>query len=642
MMIGRLLGNRYEILNKIGEGGMAVVYTGKCTLLNRVVAIKILKSEFAKDEEFLEKFKNEAQSAARANHPNIINVYDVGQDGDESYIVMEYVDGKNLKDMIKSNGRMPEAVALDIAEQIAKALQIAHSKGIVHRDIKSHNIMLTSNNLVKVGDFGIAKAVSSATITAVGSIMGSVHYFSPEQARGGYVDERSDIYSMGIVLFEMLTGRLPFDGETPVNIALKQIQDNIEFLPSDSIRPEIKNFIIKLTQKSPDRRHKNAGEVINEIGILRGNRPSRVVDPEQIIKDDFKSNSNDFSSRIQEPMKFDNKNDFDEYEEDVSSKKSFKTTIVAILAALLLSVIGVGAFTIFGGLDGISSMFAKTEKVEIEDFRGLTLEEAKEKGAILGVQVVQDGTEINSNYQEGTIASQSPSKGVKVEKDSLIKVTISATTIEEVEVPSVEGFTLEEAIKILNSVGLSEAVKAEPSDMPKDEVISQTPTKGTKVNKGELVQLVVSEGVKEPEKNTPVPTVVGKSVDEARQILTGFTITESYREDRSKSDGIILSQNPAGGDLAEANVIVNIVINRIEKRATVNYPFLVMLPTESESIGVKIVEKGAGTEIYNAQIDPNAVEGILKINVSGEQGQTKVYSVYIDGKAWGDQEVTFQ
>ncbi|MGL5439957.1 MAG: Stk1 family PASTA domain-containing Ser/Thr kinase [Filifactoraceae bacterium] len=637
-MIGKLLGNRYEILNKVGEGGMAVVYTGKCTLLNRIVAIKVLKSEFSKDEEFLTKFKNEAQSAARVNHPNIINVYDVGQDGDESYIVMEYVEGKNLKDMIKTNGRMPEAVALDIADQIAKALQVAHMKGIVHRDIKSHNIMITSNNLVKVGDFGIAKAVSSATITAAGSIMGSVHYFSPEQARGGYVDERSDIYSLGIVLFEMLTGRLPFDGDSPVNIALKQIQDNIEFLPSDNIRPEVKNLILKLTQKSPDKRQRTAGEVISEVAVLRGHRPTKIIAPEDVIKEDFKLGVDSYKAKNQLKEEFE-----EEYDEKDDEKKSFKLGAIAILLALLVSVVGVGGFVLLGGFDNISSVFTRKEKVLLEDFRGLTLEEAKEKGTALGVQVVQDGTEINNSYPEGTVASQVPSSGVKVEKNSLVRVSISATSIEEVEVPDLKGYTLEEAIKLITNVGLSEVVKAEASDKPKDEVISQMPEAGAKVNKGELVKLVVSEGKEEPKKDTQVPNVIEKSSDEARQILKGFTISESYREDRTKPDGVILSQAPTAGEMVEAAATVNIVINRIEKRPTVNYPLLIMLPTENETINVKVIEKNTGSEIYNSDIEPSSLEGgILKFNTSGEQGETKVYSVYIDGRSWGDQEVIFQ
>ena len=264
-MINRLLGNRYEILEKIGEGGMAYVYKARCRLLNRIVAIKMLKPEFGKDEEFIEKFKNEAQSAASLNQQNIINIYDVGQDEDISYIVMEYVDGENLKDLIHKKGAIDQELMVSISRQIALALEEAHSNKIVHRDIKSQNIMLTKNNMVKVADFGIAKAVSSSTITAVGSIMGSVHYFSPEQARGGYVDERSDIYSLGIVMYEMITGKLPFEGDTPVNIALKHIQEELRFSDSDNISAEIKDVIRKATQKSADRRYKTVSDLIRDL-----------------------------------------------------------------------------------------------------------------------------------------------------------------------------------------------------------------------------------------------------------------------------------------------------------------------------------------------------------------------------------------
>lgn len=219
-LIGKILGNRYEILEKIGEGGMSVVYKAKCHSLNRIVAVKVLKQEYSNDDEFLVKFKNEALSVAKLNNGNIINVFDVGQDEDISYIVMEYVDGKNLKQLLKAQQKFSVEQVLDISKQIAMALEEAHNKKIVHRDIKAQNIMLTTKGVVKVGDFGIAKAVSSSTITASGAIMGSVHYFSPEQARGGFVDERSDLYSLGIIMYEMVTGRLPFDGDSPVNIAL--------------------------------------------------------------------------------------------------------------------------------------------------------------------------------------------------------------------------------------------------------------------------------------------------------------------------------------------------------------------------------------------------------------------------------------
>lgn len=647
-MIGRMLGNRYEILEKIGEGGMAVVYTAKCILLNRIVAIKVLKPEFADDEEFLTKFKNEAQSAAKVTHPNIINVYDVGQDDDCSYIVMEYVDGENLKDRIRKRGRLGETESLAIAEQIAQALQHAHSKGIVHRDIKSHNIMLTSDNIVKVGDFGIAKAVSSATVTAVGSIMGSVHYFSPEQARGGYVDERSDLYSLGIVLYEMLTGRLPFEGDSPVNIALKQIQEEIKFDDKDIVRDSVKELVYSLTQKSPDKRMKSATDVIEAIENIKEGKSIKYVQPkEEENEKTMVLSKEEISKKVVEPKKRyeyeDDDDDDDDYEyEEKSNKTSFKTVILAAVLAFVLSIVGVAGFFFICGVDGIKSIFSGGEKFEVIDFRGYTLEEAQTEAGKLGLQIIQEGTEVNSQYEEGTICSQDPEKGTKVKQGDTIKVIVSSQNTAEVPVPSLTGKTKDEAIKELQAVKLVELVKEEESDKPKGEVILQAPVAGSIVHEGDTVQIVVSSGPKEPENPVTVPNVIGKTVDEARKELAAFTVSESYREDRTRPEGTILSQTPDANTKVEENSSVSIVINRYDKKPTVSYPFLVMLPTDRENVKVKIVDTDTNTAIYDEVVDTAAVEGILKINVSGEQGTTKTYEVFIDGNHWGYQDVTFQ
>lgn len=251
-MIGKILGKRYEIIEKIGGGGMAIVYKAKCNLLNRFVAVKVLRPEFINDKDLLGKFRKESQAAASLSHPNIVNVYDVGEEDDVYYIVMEYVNGRTLKELIKEKGKLSKEEILDFTRQIALALKHAHSNHIVHRDIKPHNILVTEDNRAKVTDFGIALAATSSTITNTGSIIGSVHYFSPEQARGGYTDEKSDLYSLGIVMYEMATGRLPFEGDAPITVALKHIQENPE--PPSKYNPSIskglESIIVKLMQKS--------------------------------------------------------------------------------------------------------------------------------------------------------------------------------------------------------------------------------------------------------------------------------------------------------------------------------------------------------------------------------------------------------
>ena len=251
-MSNKLLAGRYELIEKIGEGGMAVVYKGKDRLLNRYVAIKILRPEFTKDEQFIESFKRESQASARLSHANIVGVYDVGKEGNIHFIVMELIDGKVLSEVIKEKGRIEYKEAISIIRQVASALSLAHKNQIIHRDIKPHNILITSTGVAKLADFGIAKAVSAATIVGGNNkIMGSVHYFSPEQARGAYVDERSDIYSLGIVLYEMLTGKVPFDGDNPVSIALMHINDPMPSLTKEvpGIPPQLEKIVNKATEK---------------------------------------------------------------------------------------------------------------------------------------------------------------------------------------------------------------------------------------------------------------------------------------------------------------------------------------------------------------------------------------------------------
>lgn len=269
-----VLGNRYEILRKIGDGGMAFVYQARDKLLNRIVAVKVLRPEFVDDQEFLVKFKREAEAVASLSHPNIVNVYDVGEDGKVHYIVMEYVDGQNLKEIIQEEGRLEEYTALDIAKQIARALSAAHRNGIIHRDIKPHNILISKDGRqVKVADFGIAKAVSSSTMTNMGSVIGSVHYISPEQAKGKHLTSNADLYSLGIVLYEMIIGRVPFSGDSPISIALKHINEDIAFTEEDKINipNSVRTIISKMTQKEPANRYQTAEELIEDIEFVERN-----------------------------------------------------------------------------------------------------------------------------------------------------------------------------------------------------------------------------------------------------------------------------------------------------------------------------------------------------------------------------------
>lgn len=639
-MINRLLGNRYEILDKIGEGGMAYVYKAKCKLLNRTVAVKVLKPEFNNDEEFLEKFKNEAQSAASLNQQNIINIYDVGQEDDISYIVMEYVDGENLKDLIHKKGALPKELMVSIARQIALALEEAHSKKIVHRDIKSQNIMLTRNNVVKVADFGIAKAVSSSTITAVGSIMGSVHYFSPEQARGGYVDERSDIYSLGIVMYEMITGKLPFDGDTPVNIALKHIQEELVFSDKDDISSEIKDVIRKATQKSADRRYKNVSDLIKDLDYIKEERAfdnkfiddtyhtQKIVpdDEYKILFTDVKKTSSEKSKRHQgERSKINNapaKRDSVERNSGEDKKKMVMVVVGAILAAIVFVSV---AFMIGSNLKGTDK-----DKIETPGFLGMTVEEAEEKAKELGLTVTKDGEELNSSYEPGQIVRQTPEEGTKISKDEPINVTIAAEEVELVEVPSLVGKKLEEASKLVKDAGFTESAEYKfDANSAENTILEQVPRAGDKLEKGNVVKITVSMG--KEENNIELPTVLGKSEQEAKNILKNFNLKISYREDKSQSEGIVLSQNPSPGQKMSTGSEVGIVVNKYEKPKEVSYSMVVSLPEDKDSVRVQIKDVAQDSFIYDKTVNSKELGGLLEVQVKGLPGETKEYAVYLDG-----------
>lgn len=662
-MIGKLLGNRYELLEKIGEGGMAEVYKAKCNILNRIVAVKILKNEFAEDEEFLMKFKNEAQAAASLNHPNIVNVYDVGQEGKVSYIVMEYIEGVNLKELIKKEGRMPEKRALKITKQIAMALSEAHSKKIIHRDIKPHNIIVTKDNLVKVADFGIAKAATSSTITTVGDAIGSVHYFSPEQARGGYMDERSDIYSLGIVLYELLLGTLPFNGDTPVNIALKHIHSRVE-IPKEmeaDISEGSKALILKMTQRSLDKRYSDVLSIVLDINNLEKDRPlnyeineeeefetKKILfgkDQIQNFKEDFEDDYDDYDE-VQEVVK-ENKKLNKNKKNPVTrkrGKKSKSITIFAIVSALVASIAFLGAFFIFAGPDflPLNLLSFRSNAIETSSFLGLTLEEAKEKAEEVGLEIEFMGEEENTRYAPGTVMRQEPREGVKVKEGHKVEIFISKQREEMVTVPSLTGGSLSEAVEALKALGLEEAVEYRYSEQAEDVVIEQRPSRGEEVSLGSQVRLTVSRG---PEEILElVPNLLGKKLEEARSELGGFTLGDvSYNEDRDKPDGTVLSQNPRANTQARQGSEISLIINRIERveePATRNMRLTIVLP-DKETVAIQIRDLSTGAIVYDQVVRPEELNGVLAVDLIGRVGESKVYEIFADSVSYAKQQVDF-
>ena len=655
----KILGNRYELMDKIGEGGMANVYTARCQILNRIVAVKILKDEFSTDEEFVNKFRNEAQAAASLNHPNIINVFDVGHDDGISYIVMEYVEGINLKELIKKEGALQESRAINIVKQIALALSEAHNKKIIHRDIKPHNIMMNKDNMVKVGDFGIAKAVNSSTITSVGAVMGSVHYFSPEQARGGYMDERSDIYSLGIVLYELLTGNVPFSGDTPVNVALKHIHSKVELSEDmiSKISPATQNILTKMTQRNVDKRYKNVEQLIADIISLEQNKPVNNFSERE---EDFETKRILFGQQeIDIPDDYDDDYDDEEDSEEIKmnankkkkstskskNKRSKSMVILTIVAALIASLVFLVTVFLFTGGDILPTNifgFLGSNKIETPSLLGKSLDEATVEAEGLGLKVEKISEEPNSKYEEGTISKQDPIEGIKVVSGETIKVVISKSVAKTAIVPKVEGIPLNEALELLQENNLQETVEYEFTDAIEDIVLSQSPSSGTEMEQRSIVKLKVSRGPEEILEE--VPSLVGKTLEDAKKSIGNFNVGEvSYNEDKSKKEGIVLSQIPKANTQAKKASEINLVINKIEKEEqpqTIKTSMAIMLP-EKESVALQIKDLSTGAIVYNQTIKPADINGILIVDIIGKNGETKDYEIYIDGQYYTTQQVAF-
>ena len=511
-----VLGNRYEIIKKIGDGGMAFVYKAKDILLNRIVAVKVLRPEFVDDDEFLGKFKREAEAVASLSHPNIVNVYDVGEDGKVHYIVMEYIDGQNLKEIIKNEGTLDEYTALDITKQIAMALSAAHKKGIIHRDIKPHNILISNEGrVVKVADFGIAKAVSNSTMTNIGSIIGSVHYFSPEQAKGKFVSNNADLYSLGIVLYEMIIGKVPFRGDSPISIALQHINDEIEFTSEEQINipQSVRTIIKKLTEKSSVDRYQSAEEVIEDIEYIEKNIDLDFIKEydnyvtKNIDIKDLNKQINIEKNRHDEEVVYDDEDDDDYYEEEKpkykkkqknkkSPNKSRKRLKIALAILILILVTQIFIFAKFF-LGGPGN---KEGQISAPDLYNLTLDEAQRSLDKLNLNIrVNIEDEYSNEVEKGKIISQQPMSGATLQEGDTVTLVLSKGPMKGY-IPNVVGLTLGEAENILKENKLSLGnIKYEYSDTYNNGiVISQDPKSGSENNQEwGTVNVVVSKGKKE-------------------------------------------------------------------------------------------------------------------------------------------------
>lgn len=559
-MSNKLLAGRYELIEKIGEGGMAVVYKGKDRLLNRYVAIKILRPEYTKDEQFIESFRRESQAAAGLSHPNIVGVYDVGQEGNIHFIVMELIDGKTLSEVIKEKGKLEYKEAINITLQVASALSLAHKNQIIHRDIKPHNILITSTGVAKLADFGIAKAVSAATIAGGNNkIMGSVHYFSPEQARGAYVDERSDIYSLGIVLFEMLTGKVPFDGDNPVSIALMHINDPMPSLTREvpGIPPQLEKIVNKATEKYQSNRYRNVDEMISDledIEFVTKVMGKNAFSMDAISQERLQTKHEDRAGEEQVPMRKERQKE----QHSGSSKGKNKTTIFIIAGIVIIAI---------AGLIGLGSMlgwFGGSDEIEVPSFVGKTLEQARAEAEGLGLVIEEGDLVYSPDQEEGLITSQNPAAGSKVSEGKVITVNISKGKKDGV-VPKIEGMDYEEAKAYLESFGfkMGPGVTVQ-SHLPKGVIVSQSVPYGTSAKSGTEINVEISDG--KGKEMVKVPNLIGKTPDEANSLLSAAGLSTNgtvvYEEVEGMAQNLVFWQSVAPDTEVEAGSAIDYKVSK--------------------------------------------------------------------------------
>ncbi len=586
MMItpGTILGDRYEIIEKIGAGGMSIVYKAKCHRLQRFVAIKVLREEFVTDEEFVAKFRKEALAAASLSHPNIVGIYDVGSDHDLHYIVMEYVEGKTLKDLIAEKGPFDPKTVLEFGLQIVSALRHAHRKKIIHRDIKPQNILVTHDHVLKVTDFGIAKAVDSSTIVATGNAIGSVHYFSPEQAKGKYVNESSDLYSCGIVLFELATRKLPFEADSHISIALKHINEELpkpsQFNPD--ITPSLEKLILKAADKSQSSRYQDADEMLKDMkGCLTN--PHYVIETGEVsdhtillsdIETEFlRSNGNknersksSSGSIYTEKPQIDEKTDVEE-EEDISTFYKVLVSVGGVLATLLVIILLSAAIFLW-----LPSM-GKPKGIVVPNLAGKTVEQAENLLGSYKLKLNVIGEEPSDLTPPGTIFKQSPGENDIVKANTVIEVMVAlemSAKSEGVQVPDVIGLDRLSAERMLDEYGLLYQVEGAYDDMIEvGRVIDQTPEAGQNVSGDVRVTLIVSKGPKVVMAN--VPNLVNMTVQNAEISLRNEKLRMGNRkEDFSDTvaEGLIISQSISPNKQVEEGTAVDVLISKGKKEET--------------------------------------------------------------------------
>ena len=544
MMTGKMIANRYEIIEEVGKGGMAVVYKAKCLVLNRYVAIKVLRPEFREDTDFIARFKAEAQSAGSLSHPNIVSIYDVGQEGDLDYIVMEYVEGVTLKQYIDAKAIIPWKEAVDYAAQICSGLEHAHKKGLVHKDIKPHNIIITREGTLKITDFGIAKVMSTSTITTGGAAgMGSVHYFSPEQARGGYIDAKTDIYSLGILMYEMVTGRLPFEGDTAVAVAMQHIEK--EPVPPCSLNKDIpqslENVILRAMSKEQNMRYDTATKMMIDLKKVYLGTPvafdRQLADGETMVVPKIPEKEHVIPDEI---LVQGEKQKKSKPQKSAQDKKKDRLGVIAgiLTGVLLVAILGAGYYFF---------MTPAGNEIKLPDFTNMTVEEAKETVKNTDIEIIVEEEQKSDSVDKGKIISQDPKANKNVKDNAKVKVIVSLGG---------DGGTMPDLVKrkdsdaqeIIRNLKLIPNVVSEISeDIPQGYVVRQSPVMGAKYAEGDTVTIYVSSG--KDEKFVAVPNLLGKTEDEAKAALldVGLTWGSIATIESSRAKGTVAAQSIQAG-----------------------------------------------------------------------------------------------
>ena len=636
---GKLLGGRYEIVEKVGNGGMATVYKAVDKVLKRNVAVKILRDEFTTDEEFIKRFEVEAQSAARLTHPNIVSIYDVGVEGTLHYIVMELIQGKTLKEIIlEERGPLPWKWSVNVAIQIASALETAHRNNIIHRDIKPHNIIITEDGIAKVTDFGIAKAVSNSTITAFGTTIGSVHYFSPEHARGGFTDAKSDLYSLGVVMYEMVTGKVPFDADTPVSVALKHMQEEPEepIELNKHVPIAVNKIIMKALQKDTTLRYQSASEMLVDLR-------KALKDPDGDFVEENEYDPTAKTQRLSTEM-YDNLRNSPE---DKKGKKKDNKFVAFIKRHKVLSTI-VGLILLFVlSLGGTLLVLNITNPPEVAmpNVVGLSKEEAQKQIEDAKLVFEVSSEEFNKDVEEGHVISQDPSymEGYNnVKQGSTVSVVISKGQ-EKTTVPKVIGMEQEEAIKALEEANLKAEIIEETSKRVEEGiVISQETEANAEAFAGDTVKIHVSIGT--GIKQVMVTNVVGQDEASAKKALEdlGLKVTVSYK-DATSDNGKVTAQSIEANKEVDEGTTITLTVNKVAetKNLTVNINVKDITGGYKESGNTSSENKESPN--VNLTVNSERRTGISKnetnysVSLSGKDGEAVAIKVTITDAGTGEE-----